>query len=99
MLFDSAAASREPLWESANSMTSDECVNVVTSMLVATLYNLMVLSQGTATMEKSLASSESSPRLEYEIGVPLLASQNLKSFRVKEASRELSRENLSRQSI
>jgi hypothetical protein len=85
--FDSAATSLEMSWESASLMTLDECVNVATDMLVAMLYNFMMLSQGMAMMEKSSASTMLSlPRLEDERGVPLIASQNPKFFVVQEAS-------------
>ena len=97
--FDNSAASRETSWESASLMTSDECVNVATDMLVATLYNFIMQLLGTATTEKSLASAILLPsQLGTANGVPLMASQNLMSFCVKEASWELSGENLTEQS-
>ena len=98
--FDSAAASRETSWESASLMTFDECVNVATSMFVATLYNFIMQLLGTATMEKSSASTLPRPsKSGTETGVPLIASQNLMSSCVREASWELSGENLTEHSL
>jgi hypothetical protein len=55
----------------------------------------MVVSQGKAITERSLASTMPSPsKLEAEIGVPLTESQNLMSPDVKEASWELFLENM-----
>src|SRR6266568_4043385 len=78
-------------------MTFDECVNVARGMLVATLYNFIMQLQRAAMMEKSSASTMP-PASKSEIGVPLIASQNLMSFLIEEASWELSGENLTEQS-